>query len=207
MPRSSRPYAPFEYYHVLNRGVNRESIFRAKNDYLRFLDQLEESRRRFDWIVYSYCLMNNHYHLHIQTRNDPLATIMSSLQTSHSLYMNIKYRRSGVLFQNRFKSILIQKDPYHLQLSKYIHLNPVQAGLVRTPQEYPYSSYGEIIKHPLHQHRILDRRVIKSLLGSFDQKAVTKYRQFVEESDTVDYDPTFAVRNTMGSTRFRSQFE
>ena len=207
MPRSARPYAPFQYYNIFNRGINRGAIFRAEADYHRFLKNLAESKRRYDWIIYSYCLLPNHYHLEVKTRNVPLATILSSLQTSHSGYFNRKYRRTGAVFQNRFKSILIQKDPYLLQLSKYIHLNPVKAKLVGKPQNSPYTSYAEIIGQPKHEYRVIDKRAIKSLLGSLSQQAIKQYRNFVEETEELNYNPRLAVRSIVGSIRFRARFE
>ncbi len=207
MPRSARLHAPFQYYHLINRGINRQPIFHQPQDYLRFLEKLAASKSKFDWLIYSYCLMPNHYHLHIQVRHHPLGNILSSLQTSHSGYMNKKYHRTGSLFQNRFKSILIQKEPYHLGLSKYIHLNPVKAKLVPLPQDYPYSSYSEIIHTPKHPYHIIDRRAIKSLTGSLTPTALKLYREYIEESPQLDYDPQLAQRDILGSTHFRSQFE
>jgi len=207
MPRSARPYAPFQYYHILNRGLNRQPIFRDESDYLRFLEKLETSKTRFDWIIYSYCLLPNHYHLQVKTRHVPLSKILSSLQTSHSGYFNRKYKKLGPVFNNRFKSILVQKDPYFLQLSKYIHLNPVKANLASKPQDYPYSSYPEIISQPKHQFHTIDKRVIKSLTGSLNQQAISQYRYFVEESTKLTYHPDKSVRGIMGSTRFRIKFE
>jgi len=204
MPRLDRPHFSNQYYHVFNRGFDRKELFLDESDYLRFLEKLEASIHRFDWLIYSYCLLPNHYHLQVQVRNDPLGPVLHSLQTSHSVYFNKKYKRSGAVFTNRFKSILIQKEVYHLGLSKYIHLNPVKAGLSPSPQIYPYSSYSEIINESKHQYKIIDKRSVESLTGT---KSLLQYRQFIEESPKLDYDPNLAVRGIAGSDRFRFQFE
>ncbi|EKD85329.1 MAG: hypothetical protein ACD_38C00042G0001 [uncultured bacterium] len=207
MPRTARITAPGLYYHIFNRGINRMVIFRKGADYLRFLQKLAVSRTRFDWIIYSYCLLPNHYHLQVKAREDHLAKILSSLQASHSGYFNRKYKRTGSVLQGRFRSIIVQKEPYHLQLSKYIHLNPVKAKLVNVPADYPYSSYSEIIGQPKHPYRVIDKRAIKSLTGSLSEEAIANYQQFIEEKDELGYDPQLAVRGVVGSNRFSSQFE
>ncbi|KKU28804.1 MAG: hypothetical protein UX42_C0007G0019 [Microgenomates group bacterium GW2011_GWC1_46_20] len=204
MPRLDRPHFPNQYYHVFNRGFDRKELFKSEPDYIRFLSKLEESVNKFDWLIYSYCLLPNHFHIQTQVKEDSLGVILHWLQTSHSVYFNKKYKHSGAVFTNRFKSILIQKEVYHLGLSKYIHLNPVQARLSPTPQDYPYSSYPEIINEPKHQYKIIDKRSIESLTG---QASLTQYRQFVEESSILNYDPSVSVRGIAGSDRFRFQFE
>jgi|SRR3989344_1844438 len=204
MPRLDRPHFPNQYYHVFNRGFDRKELFLTDADYFRFLAKLEESTYKFDWLIYSYCLLPNHFHIQIQVRNDSLGIILHSLQTSHSVYFNRKHKHLGAVFTNRFKSILIQKETYHLGLSKYIHLNPVKAELSVRPQDYPYSSYSEIISEPKHQYNIIGKRSIESLTGG---SSLIQYRQFIEENSHIEYDPTFAVRGIAGSDRFRNQFE
>lgn len=207
MPRTARRYHPFQYYQVFNRGINLENIFRSREDYLRFLEKLAEFRQRFDWIIYSYCLLPDHYHLQIKARNDRLSDIIQALQTSHGVYFNKRYRHFGAVFINRFKSILVQKDTYFLQLSKYIHLNPVKAGLAKKPLDYPYSSYSEYFNQPNHEYQIIDRRVMKTILGFNSKKDLENYRVLVEEDEKLTYDPAFATREIIGSKRFVKQFE
>lgn len=206
MPRTARLSASFLYYHIVNRGINRQAIFRKKADYLRFLEKLFDSKKRFDWIIYSYSLLPNHFHLQVKTRKDPLAKILSSLLTSHSVYFNRKYKRTGAVFQNRFKSIIIQKEPYHLQLSKYIHLNPVKCKLAVNPVDYPYSSYSEYLGKPKHQFHIIDKRVMKSIMGIPTKKTIQHYCSFVEEKGNLEYDPQLTVRGIVGSKRFAARF-
>jgi len=205
MPRRARKHYPYQYYHVFNRGFDRKNIFKQEADYLRFLNKLSSLTINNDWIIYSYCLLPNHYHLHVQIRKSPLHKIIHSLQTSHSVYFNRKYKHFGPVFTGRFKSILIQKETYHLGLSKYIHLNPVMAKLAKSPQDYPYSSYSEIINKAKHPYKIIDKRAVKSLTESLSEKAIFQYQQFIENKE-INYDPSLAKRGILGSARFQSQF-
>jgi|SRR3989344_699114 len=207
MPRDSRPDYPQQYYHIFNRGFDRKSIYIGAADYLRFLEKLEESRKKFDWIIYSYCLLPNHYHLQIQSGADSISTIIHWLQTSHAVYFNRNHKHFSPVFTGRFKSIIIQKELYHLYLSKYIHLNPVKAGLVKNPQEYPYSSYSEIVNEPKHAYKIIDQRAVKSFTGTLTREAIQNYRSFVEENKICDYSMESAIRGIAGTIRFRLQFE
>lgn len=207
MARDTRPDYSRRYYHIFNRGFDRKNIFTDEADYLRFLGKLAESRKKFDWIIYSYCLLPNHYHLQVQSGNDSISTIIHWLQTSHAVYFNRNHKHFSPVFTGRFKSIIIQKELYHLYLSKYIHLNPVKAGLVQNPQDYPYSSYLEIISEQKHKLRIIDRRTIKSLMGKWTAKAIQNYRSFVEEDRSCNYSIKSAIRGIAGTIRFRSQFE
>lgn len=114
MPRYARLSGFFLFYHIINRGIERREIFKSKWDYSRFLENLEKYRKKFDWIIYAYCLIPNHFHLQIRIRKDPLAKILHSLQLAYSVYFNKKYQRVGPLFQGRFKSIIVQKGEYFL---------------------------------------------------------------------------------------------
>lgn len=206
MPRRARRHYPNQYYHILNRGFDRRDIFREKEDYLRFLEKLESLTKKHDWIIYSYCLLPNHYHLHAQIRNNPLHHIIHPLQTSHAVHFNRKYKHFGPVFAGRFKSILIQEKDYHRGLSKYIHLNPIEANLASKPEDYPYSSYSEIINQPKHSYKIIDKRAVKSLTGSLSKKGLLQYQEFIENKE-VEYNPSLAKRDILGSPRFQSQFE
>lgn len=207
MPRYARLSGSFLFYHIINRGIERKEIFKSKWDYSRFLENLEKYRKKFDWIIYTYCLLPNHFHLQIRIRKDPLAKILHSLQLAYSVYFNKKYHRVGPLFQGRFKSIIVQKGEYFFHLSKYIHLNPVKIRLVDHPLGYPYSSYPEYCQGPKHQYRIIDKRAMKRIMGKPTKKNIKNYRQFVEEADELNYQPEKAIRGIFGSPRFISRIE
>lgn len=209
MPRSARLARPHQYYHIYNRGTNHQLIYQDKEDYQRFLDKLKQTVEVYDWKIYTYCLLPNHYHLQIKTGKDKLGKIIQSLQTSHAIYFNRKHKHLGPIFQNRFHSVLVQEGEYFLYLSKYIHLNPVKSKLTNNPEDYPYSSYQTYLNHK-NTKGIIDARSIKVLLGKQAKKSVKKYKQFIESPDkNTDYiySEKNAKRGIFGTTRFRSQFE
>ena len=130
---------------------------------------------------------------------------MKSLQTAYGVYFNHKYDRVGPVFCGRYKSIICQKDEYLLQVSKYIHLNPVKAGLVKRPEDYPYSSYKQYVDRDSTDIKILDKRAMKIFLGEDSNKGIEEYRAFVEEKDDIfEYNPVIDV---FGNTRFVTKFK
>jgi len=128
-------------YHVLSRGNQRQAIFIDDEDRLLFLERLSEVVDRFEVECYAYVLMNNHYHLLLQTRRANLSKAMQWLGVAYTSRFNLKNHCSGHLFQGRFKSMLVENDAYLLQLSYYIHRNPLRAGMVKRLADYPWSSY------------------------------------------------------------------
>lgn len=178
MPRGPRISYEQAFYHVFNRGVARQPIFHDEGDYRKFLKRLIElkSNKGFDHSIYAYVLMPNHFHLLIQTRKTPISKIMTSLTTSYSMYVNKTYHRVGPLFQNRFKSKLCDKEAYFLGASRYILLNPIEAGLSKRLEDYPWSSYQEL--YGGLRERIIDREGVSLLIG-ITQKEKEKYRSFL----------------------------
>ena len=128
-------------YHVINRGHNRETVFRDDVDRLKFLDLLDRYRCQFSFRLYHYCLMSNHFHLLLQL-DDPriLSSMMAGLQRAYVHYFHRRHQFVGHLWQGRFKSPAIQRDSYWLSCGRYIERNPLDAGIVDVPWEYPWSS-------------------------------------------------------------------
>lgn len=133
------------YYHIYNRGNNHENIFFERENYLYFLRQLRKYLTPEIGEVVCYCLMPNHYHFLIYLKDDKISEVMQKFLLSYTKAVNLRYNRYGSLFQGRFKAILIDSDRYLLHLSRYIHLNPVQAKLVIHAQDWEFSSYREYI--------------------------------------------------------------
>jgi putative transposase len=129
------------YYHLLSRGNERRDIFLCDEDRSLFLDTIGECGERFEIDIFSYVLMSNHYHLLLRTHRANLSMAMQWFSGTYTRRFNNRHGRSGHLFQGRFKSILVQNDAYVLQLSCYIHRNPLRAGLVERLVDYPWSSY------------------------------------------------------------------
>ena len=151
MPRGPRFAFQNAFYHVFNRGINKQPIFLSETDHYYFLDKFHNLKKKYDHSIYAFCLMPNHFHISIQTRKDPISKIMASLTTSYSMYFNRTYNHFGPVFQNRYKSILVENDAYFIQLSQYIYLNPVKAKLVKDPVLYPFSSIREALgREPLY---------------------------------------------------------
>lgn len=165
MPRGPRIAFENAFFHVYNRGVAKQKIFLDEADYAHFLSRLTQlkTKKLFDHSIYTYTLMPNHFHLLLQVMGTSLAKVMTSLLTSYSMYFNRKYQRVGPLFQNRFKSKLVDRDRYFLGASRYILLNPIEAKLVSRIGDYPWSSYQELFG--MSPYSIIDRKEVGRLIG------------------------------------------
>ncbi|GBD96319.1 MAG TPA: hypothetical protein ENG83_10230 [Nitrospirae bacterium] len=128
------------FYHITARGNERRDIFTDKRDREKFFFYLGVLHKRYRIIIYSYVLMDNHYHLLIETPEPNLSRVMRDLNGHYTIYFNKTHKRYGHLLQGRYKAILVDKDNYLLELSRYIHLNPVRAGILPQPENYSYSS-------------------------------------------------------------------
>jgi REP element-mobilizing transposase RayT len=182
MTRPLRVEYPDAYYHVINRGNNQEKIFKNDRDKEKFLQYLEKAAERFSIIFHSYCLMDNHYHLLVQTPEANLSNAMQWINVSYATYFNRKRDRHGHLFQGRFKAILIDADEYLKHLSRYIHLNPVRAKMVSSPAEYLWSSYGAFIGQQ-DTPQFLETNWLLSNFGKHKKQARRSYQDFVEKVD------------------------
>lgn len=202
MPRGSRFVFKNAFYHVFNRGINKQPIFLQEEDYLFFLKKLQEIKLKYDHSIYASCLMPNHFHISIQTRKIPISTILASLTTSYSMYFNRTYSHFGHVFQNRYKSILIENNSYFFKLSQYIYLNPVRDGLVDNPIDYNFSSIREALgKEPL---RILDDDIVR-LIGETkgSQKEYEKFIYGGIEEDFSEIEQLFEKEEVvMGTNKF-----
>jgi REP element-mobilizing transposase RayT len=169
-------------YHVINRGNAGEQIFKVNKDREKFLDYLGRAVERFLLNVHSFCLMDNHFHILLETQQAHLSRALQWLSVSYAGYFNRKYHRIGHLFHGRFKSILVDADEYLKQLSRYIHLNPVRAGLVNQPVDYPWSSYP-IYAGKEATPEWVETEWLLSQFGSTRKTAIENYKEFVEKVD------------------------
>lgn len=175
MARSYRLQVENCLYHITSRGDDRKKIFIDEQDYQKFLKYLKTAKERFNFYLYAYCLMGNHYHLFLEITQVNLSKIMQYINTAYTSYYNVKHNRCGHLFQGRFKSILVEADSYFTELTRYIHLNPVRAKIVDSPEKYRWSSYNDYINNKPAD--LIDKVRIKELL-TID---ISKYHQFVLE--------------------------
>jgi putative transposase len=141
MTRPLRIQYPDAWYHVMNRGRHRDAIFKEDSDYSIFIDLLQEAGSAWKLKIAAYCLMSNHYHLLIQTPQANLDRCMRHINGIYTQRFNRKYHVDGQLFRGRYKAILVDADNYLLELVRYIHGNPVRAGIVRRPDEYRWSGH------------------------------------------------------------------
>ena len=165
MPRRARLSVAGIAWHIIQRGNNRSACFHAERDYRRYLDELTKLSDRFGCAVHAYVLMTNHVHLLLTPeRTDSAALLMKHLGQRYVQYINRTYRRSGTLWEGRFRSCLAQSEDYVLACYRYIELNPVRAGMVRHPRDYRWSSYtanaegeAQALLTPHEQYQALDR--------------------------------------------------
>jgi len=202
MARPLRIEFPGALYHVTARGNARQDIYLTDDDRRNFLAILKKAVERNDWLCHAYCLMSNHYHLLIEIGNPGLSKGMKYLNGVYSQYFNRQHDRVGHLFQGRYKAILVEKDSYLQELSRYIVLNPVRAAMVRSAKDWPWSSYrvtAGMSKDP-------GCLVVDNLLASFGGrrgKAQDTYKRFVSEGRGQP-SPWYGLKNQiyLGSEEF-----
>lgn len=178
MARAPRIEVPGALYHVIARGNQRRTVFRDTVDYRCYLDLLVRYQHRHGLTLYAYALMPNHLHLLISPNRAPLSKIMQGLQQTYTRHFNRRHRLVGHCFQGRYKAILCQSDAYLLELVRYLHSNPVRAGLASTPEEYEWTSHRLYLAG-----RDAGGVAVEAVLGQFSAnrtRAVTAFRSFVE---------------------------
>ena len=148
MPRQARRKSKSGIYHVMLRGINKQVIFEDEEDSLKFLETLKNYKAISGYKIFAYCLMSNHIHLLLKVEKENLDLIIKRIAGSYVYWYNWKYHRSGHLFQDRFKSEPVEDDMYFLTVIRYIHQNPIKAGLSKSIDEYKFSSYNEYINKP-----------------------------------------------------------
>lgn len=178
MARPLRIEYPGAFYHIIQKGNEGQHIFLSDQDRMKFYDYLSVIHRRYKINIHAYCLMNNHYHLILETEKANLSNAMHYLNTSYTIYFNLNRKRTGHLFRGRYKSILVEADEYLHQLSKYIHLNPLRAGLVKDPIDYKHSSLRYFVssqKAPVW----LSMDFVLLIFDNNIVKAKSLYRKFI----------------------------
>ena len=193
MPRKKRIWYPGATYHVMSRGNRRTAIFKEQRDYIDFLDCMQRIREKSPFTIHSLCLMTNHFHMAIETSDTEIWKIMQKLLSVYAEEFNHRYSFSGHLFEGRYISCLIEDERYFLEVSRYIHLNPVKAMMVREPLTYKYSSYGLFVndfykndgaenkeKRGIFQSMMEELVDTSRVLSCFRNNPQEQYRMFVE---------------------------
>ncbi|NOQ21116.1 MAG: hypothetical protein GQ565_00505 [Candidatus Aegiribacteria sp.] len=193
MARSNRLDWKSAVHHVMARGIEKRAIFKDDRDKAQFVSRIEKCAAETGVSIYAWALMPNHIHLLIRTRKMPLSKFMQKLLTGHANYFNKKYDRVGHLFQNRYKSILVQADIYLLKLVRYIHLNPLKAELVSDHEmlkKYPWTGHPGLIYPGYYPWQETDQ-VLNTFSGNKTNK-IKQYAQFiVEPGETIYQDGRF----------------
>ena len=179
MARKPRVHYPAALYHVILRGNGGQEIFFGQEDRFRFYLLLQEGIERYGHQVHAFCLMTNHVHLAIQVREVGLPRIIQNLAFRYTRWVNWRQNRTGHLFQGRYKTVLIDADSYLLELTRYIHLNPVRSGMVRRAEDYPWSGQRAYLGLETIPWLTTDR--VLSMFSGRRDRARRTYRGFVEE--------------------------
>lgn len=179
MPRQQRRKSESGIYHVMLRGINQLQIFQDKEDNLKFLQIVKECKAISEFKLFAYCLMENHVHLLIKEGKEPIELIFKRIGNRFVYWYNTKYKRLGHLFQDRYRSEPVETDEFFLTVLRYIHQNPVKAGIVKSCGKYRYSSYNEYVK----ESKIIDDELVKEMLT---KEEFVKYHEKKETASCLE---------------------
>ena len=190
MARKRRIWYPGACYHVMSRGIRRNRIFFDRLDYIQFLEIVRYVQKKHPFIIHSICLMSNHFHMSIETPETELWIIMRKILSVYAEAFNRRHYLKGHVFEGRYTSSLIEDDRHFLEVSRYIHLNPVKACMVDDPRKYDYSSYRFFVSDRNKKPKDKVLRMMKDLvdtsrvLSYFPGDSKEQYRMFVEGKAT-----------------------
>jgi putative transposase len=182
MPRQARLLVPGGLYHVMARGIERRAIFSDPPDYQEFVDRLEDSLKKSACRCLAWVLMPNHFHLLIQAGKEGTPPLMRRLMTGYAGYFNWRHRRSGHLFQNRYKAILCEGEAYLMELVRYIHLNPLRGKVVEsleTLEQFPWSGHRALLG--MEKRAFQEVEEVWGAFGKNRSQSQIAYRRFVNE--------------------------
>ena len=194
MSRPLRIQYPDAWYHVMNRGRRGEGIFTGKNDYNAFIDLLKELAEDYNVKIAAYCLMSNHYHLLVQTPDANISRSMRHLDGVYTQRFNRTHNFDGQLFRGRYKSILVDGDSYLLELLRYIHRNPLEAGIVDNLNKYNWSSHKGYLSDA-KKWKWLHKNYMISFFSKKRAEGIRRYRQFVSTETLEEINQIFARKN------------
>lgn len=176
MARKNRPWFPGAKYHIISRGVRRTNLFYDNKDREKYLSIVEEARERYGFTLHTFCLMTNHIHLQIESTENPPGEFMRYINTKYAKYFNNKYDHSGHVFDKRYGAELIDSPEYELDLSKYIHLNPLKANMVKKLEDFRWSSYRTYVL--LENSPLINT---KQILSYFSEPQSQNYEKYIKE--------------------------
>ncbi|AOT70378.1 transposase [Geosporobacter ferrireducens] len=179
MPRMPRIKSKSGIYHIVMRGINRQTVFEDEEDCHKFIQTLQKYREISEYKLYAYCLMGNHLHLLLMEYKEPLETVMRRICGSYVLWYNKKHGRVGYLFQDRFKSEPVEDDAYFLTVLRYIFQNPVKAGIAARVEDYLWTNYTDYIGEKYQA----DRDYALDILNVDREKAVKKFIEYINKDN------------------------
>ena len=194
MSRPLRIEFPGAWYHVMNRGRRSENIFSDKPDYLMFIDLLIEISEMWNVNVAAYCLMTNHYHVLLQTPDANISRCMRHVNSLYTQRYNRRHGLDGQLFRGRYKSILVCGDSHLLQLVRYIHKNPVKAGIVKDVSDYEWSSYKGYLSYA-KKWKWLHKDYIYSMITPKKRGRLKPFIEFMHKDDSEEVKKLFSLKN------------
>lgn len=184
MPRRARVKSRSNIYHIIWRGANRQEVFHEEEDCRKFLEIFEKYKQKADMMVFAWCLMGNHIHLLLKEGNEPVSNTMKRIGVSFVGYYNWKYRTTGHLFQDRFKSENVETYQYLLNVVRYIHQNPLKAGIVNSVDEWKWSSCQLYYNQTFSLFRgLLDSEFILSMFSDDTKTAIDRFKEFNERKN------------------------
>src|SRR4030043_1119811 len=169
------------FYHVITRGNQRQKVFLEEKDFLKYLEFLSDYKDRYGFWIYAYVLMSTHVHLLIETGQVPLSKILQGINQRFTMYYNWRYGTVGHLFQGRYKAILCDKEAYLFSLVKYLHCNPVRAGMVREPEQYRWSSHREYLG--MDKNGLVDTGFLRGMFSEDLKRGRRLYREYMRKEE------------------------
>jgi REP-associated tyrosine transposase len=182
MPRAARIDIPGLLQHVIVRGIERRPIFLDDHDREEFLSRLSSLLQETETDCYAWVLLDNHFHLLLKPKTYTLASLMRRLLSGYAVTFNLRHNRSGHLFQNRYKSIVCDEDPYLLELIRYIHLNPIRAGIIKdleSLEDFPWSGHRELFGNPTR--KLTEKEFVLALFAERHEISQAKYEEFMAD--------------------------
>ncbi len=206
MPRAARIVFSSMPYHIISRGNNRERVFQQEEDFEKYLEICRRYKDQYDFRLYHWVLMNNHTHLLIETKEDSsLSKIMQGVNLAYTIWFNRKNGKVGHLWQDRYKSAVVERDSYLLECGRYIERNPLRAGIVKDPREYPWSSYR--VYGYGKEDGLTDRHEIYEAMGKDQPQRQRAYREYAYSNrDKEEQEIREKMgRGIIGTERFRKE--
>lgn len=183
MARLPRERSNTGIYHIMLRGINKQNIFEDDEDRFKFLEILKHFKGVCKYDLYGYCLMSNHIHILLKEREDSVSVAIKRISSSYVLWYNKKYKRSGHLFQERFKSETVNDDEYFIRVLRYIHQNPIKAGMVNTIAKTKCTSHFDYITKPY----LTDVDFALDILSTNREKSIDLYKKYMAENNNDEF--------------------